>query len=105
MTLLDFIFSLALTLVFEGAAALVWGLRRRDLLLLVLVNILTNPLAVLLHALFPGWTVTVVLETGVVLVEGALYGRLGHAVSRPWLFALCANGFSFCMGLAADLVI
>ena len=98
MTPLDFIFSLALTLVFEGAAALVWGLRRRDLLLLVLINILTNPL-------FPGWAVTVVLETGVVLVEGALYGRLGHAVSRPWLFALCANGFSFCMGLAADLVI
>lgn len=105
MTVLDFALSLLLTLVFEGMIAFVWGLRKRDLLLFVLVNVLTNPAAVLLHALFPGWGVTAVLEAGVVLVEGVLYQRLGYAVRRPWLFSLCANVFSFCIGLAVDLVI
>ncbi len=105
MALLDFALSLLLTLVFEGVIALAWGVRKRDLLLFVLVNVLTNPVAVLLHALFPGLGVTAVLEAGVVLVEGALYQRLGYAVRRPWLFSLCANIFSFCMGLAVDLVI
>lgn len=105
MTLLDFVLSLALTLLFEGVIALVWGLRKQDLLLFALVNVLTNPAVVLLHALFPGWAVTAALEAGVVLVEGALYQRLGYAVRRPWLFSLCTNVFSFCIGLAVDLVI
>lgn len=105
MTLIDFLLPLALTIVFEGAVALVWGLRRWDLLLFVLVNVLTNPAAVLLHALFPGRTVTAALELGVVAVEGLCYDRLGYAVRRPWLFSLCANTFSFCLGLAADILI
>lgn len=99
MTLLHFGLSLMLTLVFEGIIGLIWGLRKKDLLLLVLVNVLTNPAAVLLHALFPGWAVTAALEAGVVSAEGILYRRLGYCVRRPWLFSLCANGFSFCMGL------
>lgn len=105
MTLIDFLLPLALTIVFEGAIALAWGLRRRDLLLLVLVNVLTNPAAVLLHALFPGRPVTAALELGVVALEGICYKRLGHAVCRPWLFSLSANAFSFCLGLAADCLI
>ncbi|MCM1193401.1 MAG: hypothetical protein NC123_11190 [Butyrivibrio sp.] len=105
MGLVDFALPLALTLAFEGVFALVWGLRRRDLLLLVLVNVLTNPAVVLLHALFPGRVVTAVLELGAVAVEGGCYSRLGSAVRRPWLFSLCANGFSFCLGLAADFFI
>ncbi len=105
MKLFDFALSLLLTLVFEGVIAFAWGVRKRDLLLFMLINVLTNPAAVLLHALFPGWGVTAVLEAGVVLVEGALYQQLGYAVRRPWLFSLCANIFSFCMGLAVDLVI
>ncbi len=102
MDLIDFAVSLGLTLVLEGAAALVWGLRRKDLLLLALVNVLTNPAAVLLHALFPGWAVTAALELGAVAVEGLCYAKLGRAVRRPWLFALTANAFSFCVGLGID---
>lgn len=105
MTLLQFGLSLALTLVFEGIMALIWGLRKKDLLLLALVNLLTNPAAVLLHALFPGWVATAALEAGVVVVEGVLYRRLGYCVRRPWLFSLCANGFSFCMGAAVNSLI
>ena len=47
--------SLALTLLLETTAAALWGLRRQNLLLGVMVNLLTNPAAVLLHQLFPGW--------------------------------------------------
>ncbi len=102
MRLIDFVLPLALTLVFEGAVALVWGLRHGDLLLMVLVNVLTNPAVVLLHALFPGPVVTAVLEMGAVAVEGVCYSRLGGAVRRPWLFSLSANAFSFCLGLVLD---
>lgn len=105
MTLTDFLLPLVLTIVFEGIIALVWGLRRRDLLLFVLVNVLTNPAAVLLHAMFPGPTVTAALELGVVAVEGLCYDRLGYAVRRPWLFSLCANAFSFCLGLVLDILL
>lgn len=105
MTLTDFLLPLALTLAFEGVLAVVWRLRRWDLLLFVLVNVLTNPAAVLLHALFPGRAVTAALELGVVAVEGLCYDRLGYAIRRPWLFSLSANAFSFCLGLVADFMI
>jgi len=100
--LIEFALSLGLTLVFEAMAAFVCGLRRRDFLLLVFVNVLTNPMAVLLHALFPGWPVTVALELGVIIVEGLCYARLGRAIRRPWLFSIAANTFSFCMGLGIN---
>lgn len=105
MTLIDFLIPLALTLIFEGIVALVWGLRRWNLLLFILVNVLTNPAAVLLHTLFPGPAATAALELGAVAVEGLCYDKLGYAVRRPWLFSLCANAFSFCLGLAADILI
>ena len=54
--------SLALTLAVEVPVAFCWGLRRRDLLLCVLVNLLTNPAVVLLHTLFPAVWITAALE-------------------------------------------
>lgn len=102
MSLIDFLLPLSLTLLLEGAVALVWKLRKRDWLLFALANVLTNPAVVLLHAMFPGPAVTAALELSAVAVEGFCYRRLGHAIRRPWLFSLCANAFSFCLGLAAD---
>jgi len=99
----SFLVSLGLTLLLEGIVVLAWGLRRRDLALFVLVNVLTNPTAVLLHALFPGWAVTLAIEAAVAAVEGFCYARLGDSVHRPWLLALVANGFSFSMGLLVNV--
>lgn len=93
------LFSLGLTLVFELAVALCWGLRRRDLLLCVLVNVMTNPAVVLLHFMFPAPLVTALLELGAVGAEGFCYRRFGERVRRPWLFSLVANGCSFGLGL------
>lgn len=87
--------SLFLTLVLEGIFGICWGLRGRDLYLLVLVNVLTNPPVVLLNActglVFP-------LEIGAVLVEGWLYRSMGERISFPWLFAVCVNLFSYSVG-------
>ena len=96
--------SLALTLALELAFALVWGVGREDLLLVVLANVLTNPVVVLGHALAALWlpaflaAITLALEAGAVLVEGRLFATRSD-IRAPWVFALCANLFSFTVGL------
>lgn len=97
--LLTFALSLALTLAVEGAAAALWGLRGKDLLLCALVNLLTNPAVVLLHLLFPAPWVTAGAELAAVAAEALYYRRYGERIRRPWLFSLVANGCSFGLGL------
>ena len=72
--------SLLLTLLFEEGFALVWGLRgKRELGLVALVNVLTNPPVVLLYYTAAGlwrWNavpVTIALEAAAVLVEWRCY--------------------------------
>lgn len=97
--------SLLLTLALEELFALVWGLRGRDLYLLLLLNLLTNPLAVTGHFLLcrcwglPQLAVVPVLEGLVVLVEGYGCRTLGQRVSHPWRFALLVNLFSYGSGV------
>lgn len=98
--------SLLLTLLFEGGFALLWGLRgKRELTLIALVNILTNPAVVLAHHTavgrfgWPQVPVTAVLELGAVLVEGWWLDRCSEQIGRPFLFAWLANGFSYGLGL------
>ena len=96
--------SLALTLVLELGFALLWGVGRRDLSLVALANVLTNPAVVLCHALaslfFPAalLPVTFALETAAILVEGWLFAGRG-GIRFPWGFSICANLFSFSVGL------
>lgn len=96
--------SLVLTLALELAFALLWGVRRGDLLLVALANVLTNPVVVLCHALAALWLpaflipVTLALEVGAVLVEGWLFAQRSD-IRSSWAFALCANLFSFVIGL------
>ena len=96
--------SLALTLALELLFALLWGVKRQDLPLVALVNVLTNPVVVLCYtaaglylpvALLP---VTLALEVGAVLVEGYLFTTRSD-IRLPWLFAVCVNLFSFTVGL------
>ena len=94
--------SLALTLLLETTAAALWGLRRQNLLLGVMVNLLTNPAAVLLHQLFPGWGVTLVLEGAVVMIEGAYYAKYGLRIRHPWLLSLSANALSVGVGVVIN---
>lgn len=96
--------SLLLTLALELGLALFWRIPKRDLLLVLLANLLTNPVVVLCHtavklhwpaALLPA---TALLEITAVLVEGWLYATRGET-RRPWAFSVCANLLSFTIGL------
>ena len=100
--LLSLAVSLGLTLVLELAFALVCGVRGRGLLLVALMNLLTNPAAVTIHffcTAYLGWTSfwpVLLLEAAVVAVE-ALCCR--GVIRRPWRFALAVNAFSYTIGL------
>lgn len=101
------IVSLLLTLLFEGLLALLWGVRsRRDWLLLLLVNVLTNPAVVSLHRLWGGGVpVTAALEAGAVLAEALCYQKWGRETRPALLFSLCANCFSFFLGLILNYAV
>ena len=97
--------SLALTLVLELLFALICGIRRlRDILLVILVNVMTNPPVVLTHNLMrlnsPVF-ITIALEAAVVAIEGFAYKYSASSIKRPFLFSFGANVFSYLLGLLA----
>jgi len=103
--------SLIMTLVFEVGFFLLVGKRdKKDLLLLVLVNVVTNPIVVLsnwLVVLYTSWDIRIALlflETFAVLAEGFYYKKYGNDFKRPFLFALAANAFSFTVGTLIQLL-
>ena len=99
--------ALGLTLILELTFALVWGLRKKELLLVVLMNILTNPAVNLLYFLAyqVGWNsigLVLLLEAAVVITEGVCCRGV---IRRPWLFAFLVNLFSYGMGELLKLLI
>jgi hypothetical protein len=97
--------SLILTIVFETGFYLLIGKRnKKDLLLVVLVNVLTNPVVVTLYwlaTLHTSWSYVVTvtpLELFAVLTEGFYYKRYGQDFSQPYLFSVAANMFSYGAG-------
>ena len=98
--------SLLLTLLLECAFAFVAGARTpRRLLLVVLVNVLTNPIVVLLCTLFPSPLLTAVMELAAVLTEGAIYRARADWLRRPFLFSLAINAFSYLTGLLINRIL
>ena len=98
--------SLGLTLALESGFFFITGKRgRKDLLLVVMVNTITNPVVVLLYWLAAAYTdwnaaaLLVPLELFAVLFEGWYYKKYGKDFSRPYLFSAAANMFSFWMGM------
>lgn len=105
---MHYLISLGLTLVLELALALLWPVRRRDLVLVVLVNLLTNPLVVLAHgalAAFDPWLHTLLPELWALATEALLYCRLENRIRWPALFAPIANGLSYTMGLLLQSIL
>ena len=112
MTLLySLALSLSLTLIFELAAAEVWGIAdRRDVITLVCVNIITNPVVVTISYILRRtlscsvfvWQLP--LEAAVVTVEWLLYRKYGKSITRPFMFSLSANAFSYGMGLLLPMI-
>lgn len=102
--------SLALTLAAELGFALLCRVRGRALVLVALVNVLTNPLVVqaaLLWRAFalPGYAAAVaVLELLAVWLEGFVYRKSRLGFAHPCGFSLAANALSFGLGLLLRLI-
>ena len=103
--------SLALTLAVELGFALVCRHRGKTLILVALVNVLTNPLVVQAALLWrsfalPGYAAAVaVLELLAVWVEGALYRKSRLGIAHPYVFSLAANALSFGLGLLLRFIL
>ena len=98
--------SLLLTLVLELPLTRLMGIRgKKGVLLVILVNILTNPAAVLLCRLgMPQLPV----ELGVICVEGAVYGLFsreeGWNIPHPVRMAVVCNVVSWATGILIQMM-
>ena len=101
--------SLSVTLLIEGLIAFWWGLRgKKSFLLVLLVNVLTNPLAVLVYWLYQVYAgahslpVQVIIELAVVIVEAYIYKSFAEddrfRIPRPIGLAIVANVLSWGIG-------
>ena len=105
LLLIQFGVSLLLTLVLELSWVLLFGARKKDLLLFLLVNIMTNPAVVVLSILTGHHGgIQLFLEVMVVLVEGWYYKIYTEHMRRSMLCSLCANGFSYGVGVMINLL-
>lgn len=99
------IISLILTLLIEEVFVLAAGIRRKeDLLLVLLVNIITNPIVVFLYYTVDYYLpvdmgiVTILLEAAAILAEAGYYAKYSENIRHPLLISLGANIISFSIG-------
>lgn len=104
--------SLLLTIALEIGFFLLLGKRnKKDLLLVTLVNVLTNPVVVLLYWIAVLYTdlntviIMIPLEIFAILTEGYYYKKHGHDFKHPYIFSICANMFSYWIGVLIQLYI
>jgi hypothetical protein len=102
--------SLLLTIIFEIVFFLLVGKKdKKDLLLLVLVNIFTNPVVVLSYYItvtYTDWNPSVIkipLELFAIITEGYYYKKYGRNFRHPYLFSAAANMFSFWIGVIIQI--
>ena len=101
--------SLLLTLVVEGLIAFLWGLRgKQNFLLVLLVNVLTNPVAVLVYWIYQIYVgnhsmpIQIIIELVVVILEACVYRSFAaddrFQIPRPISLAIVANVLSWGIG-------
>ncbi len=99
---------LLLTIIFEVVIGLIIGIRnKKDILNIILVNMLTNPLVTsiptaLLFYFSPlvGNISLVILEILTVIVEGFIYKKVFmYKRINPYLISIILNGCSYLLGL------
>ena len=112
---ISLVLSLVLTLLLETGffllVRLINGKRhKKDALLVLIVNVLTNPVVVLLYWLAILYTninhviLMAPLEIFAVLTEGYIYKKHGRFFEHPYAFSIAANAFSFGTGLLLQLL-
>ena len=95
--------ALLLTEAIEIPVCLLFGLRKKDLIVALLANLLTNPAVNVLYLLAALYTplpnvLIALLEIGVVVTEWLLYRSLTDA-KHPFWTSLAANAVSYGAGL------
>ena len=100
-----FLKALALTVLIEWAFSWLFLRRRRNRVVVILAQCVTNPIANLIVFLKPFglnfWQIICPVEIVVVLAEWAIYARCFSTKSKlkPFLFSFLANTISFSLGL------
>ena len=104
--LTSLVVSLVLTLLLEGLFACIWGVKgARDWELIVLVNVVTNPIVVTLHhCVSSGVAFVTLLEVSAVVAEWLAYRKWGQSTRPAFLFSLCANCFSYFSGVLINIL-
>lgn len=101
---LSLVLALLLTEAIELPICLLWGMRGRDLIFVLLANLLTNPIVNVLYALaslytpIPRVVSIAALEIAAVVTEWLIYCSATDA-KRPFLVSLTANAASYGAGL------
>lgn len=106
-----FVVSLVLTLIIELIVARCWGMKsKKEYRLVVLVNILTNPVAVFLAWICNNYLgnnsyfiAQCVIEAVVIVVEAKIYlgfVKEGWKIKKPIPFAIIVNMISWLSGVA-----
>lgn len=105
---------LILTIIIELLVAIAIKIKnKRDLLNVVLVNILTNPIVVTIsvyfnykHGLLERNIVLVILEIVTIIGEGYIYKKtLNYKKINPFLIAIILNGASYLIGEVINYVV
>ena len=104
--LLTMAYCLGLTILLETGFALFVGIRgRKNLLTVILTQVITNPCAVL-GMLWCGTHLSchyalyeLPIEALVVLVEWLIYRKYLNSLNRPFAYALASNYFSYSFGI------
>lgn len=104
--------SLGLTILIEEALAFLAGIRSsKDLILVFLINLLTNPAAVLCYYFLTFNTqmntlvAKILTELAVILIEYLYYKKYAGSINKPFLFSVSVNVFSFATGLVLNAII
>lgn len=115
--LISFSISFAVTVLIELTVSFICFKvrRKKELELIFLVNLLTNPLAVVIYInlskIFKYISIFVcIIEVSVFVTEALIYKSFSKEeeyedIKKPWLFSLVLNALSFCTGLLLKLII
>lgn len=99
--------SLLLTQLFELPFAWLWGAKKKDLLVVLLMNILTNPLVVIWH--YSTWELgflicTVLPELAAIVTEAFLLRKFAEDTPYPVLLGVFINLFSYSAGVVLNFL-
>ena len=96
-----FLICLGLTLLLEFGFALLWGVKGKDFLVILLMNCVTNPLVVLwhyTHLMDSLWVNTLFPEAAAIGAEMTVLRYFCKNTPAPVLLGFFINLFSYCMG-------